>query len=75
MRWPFYLLAALCAVSVTTPLWYFPYRRILEHFGHPRHASGRVKRATLVDWLSATGVGLFLGMLLAPLVQLLWFGK
>jgi hypothetical protein len=75
MIWPLYATATLFVVCVMTPLWYLPYRRILEHFAHTRYRSGRVKRATMLDWLSATGLGLFVGALLAPFVQMLWFGK
>jgi hypothetical protein len=75
MKWPLYVVATLCVLCVATPLWYLPYRRVLEHFGHPRYKSRRVKRATRLDWLSATGIGFFVGALLAPFVQVLWFGK
>lgn len=75
MKWGLYAAAAACIFCLTTPLWYLPYRRLLEHFGHPKNQSGQLKRATMIDWLSATGLGLFLGALLTPFLQLLWFGR
>jgi hypothetical protein len=75
MTWHLYVAASLFVVCVATPIWYLPYRKILKHFGLPRSKSGRVKLATTLDSLSATGLGLFLAAVLAPFVQMLWFGK
>jgi hypothetical protein len=58
-------LVTLAAVlSIATPIWYFPFRAVLFRFGYPRAKSGRVQSATLLDWLNATGVGIFGGALL-----------
>jgi hypothetical protein len=75
MKWPLYAVATLFVFCVATPLWYWPYRRLLEHCGRPKYKSGRDKNATMIDWLSATGLGLFVAAILAPFVQMLWFGK
>jgi hypothetical protein len=65
-----YLVDVLAVICVTTPAWYFPYRRLIEHLGYSRYKSGRVRQASLVDWLCATGIGIFVGSLLLPLTHL-----
>lgn len=57
--------------SLATPLWYLPARRLTERLGRPRHRSGRINRANLIDWLNATGCGVFLAAILLPLGQFL----
>lgn len=58
-------------LSLAIPLWYLPARRLAERFGWPRHRSGRIHRANLIDWLNATGCGVFLAAILLPLGQFL----
>lgn len=67
-----YLITILTGICLTTPVWFIPLCRVLELYGYPRSASGRVKRPTLMDWLNATGVGIFLGAFLLPLSLVLW---
>lgn len=66
------IITVLAWICLAAPVWYLPVRRVFEHFGRPRTISGRVKRAALIDWLYATGHGLFLGAFLLPLSQVLW---
>ena len=51
------------------PIWYLPYRCLSEHFGFPLRKNDRVRRANLIDWLNATGCGLFAAAILTNLAQ------
>ena len=63
----------LAVFLLATPIWYLPYRRVTEHFGFHRTPSGRVQRATLIDWLNATGCGWFVAAILTALSR--WLGE
>ena len=54
-------------IFLATPVWYIPARRSMEYIWASRTPSGRIKRVTLVEWLNATGVGLFAAILLLSL--------
>jgi hypothetical protein len=59
----------LALTGWTTPIWCIPFRRLIERLGYPRTRSGRVVRANLVNWLGATGVGIFVGSVSMLLAQ------
>lgn len=56
-----FLLTVVGVACYSTVLWYFPCCRLREYF-RPRYwPTGRQRRSNLLDWLNATGCGLFLG--------------
>jgi hypothetical protein len=60
------VLSALFVVCVATPIWYLPYRWLRRRIG--KREAGP---ANIIDWLNATGIGIFLAALIGGLVQTL----